>query len=221
MAERLDEPVMAMVAAREFFDGAVVNLGIGLPLQCADAVPAGIEVVLHSEHGLLGFGAVVREPARVDPLVTQVGNQPVEAQPGMSFMSHDESFALVRGGHVDITVLGALEVDREGNLANAQMPGKVAGNLGGGPDLAARSRRCVVLTHHTTSDGTPKLVERCTLPITAPRCVDRIVTDVAVIDVVGGAFVLREVAPGWTVADVQAITGAPLVVEGAVGEIRL
>lgn len=219
--ERLGEAVMAMVVARDFPDGAVVNLGIGLPLGCADAIPPGREVLLHSEHGLLGFGPVASDRAHVDPLVAQVGNTPVEARPGMVFLSHDESFALVRGGHIDITVLGAFEVDREGDLANAQLPGKVAGNLGGGPDLAARAKRCVVLMHHTTPDGRPKLVERCTLPLTAPRCVDRIVTDVAVIDVVDDAFVLREVAPGWTPADVQAITGAPLTISADVREITL
>jgi len=219
--ERLDETVMAMVVARDFPDGAVVNLGVGLPLTCAVELPHDREILLHSEHGLLGFGPVARDRAHVDPLVSQVGNQPVEARPGMVFMSHEESFALVRGGHVDITVLGALEVDAQGNLANAQLPGKVAGNLGGGPDLAVRAKRCVVLMHHTTPDGTPKLVERCTLPLTAPRCVDRVVTDVAVIDVRDGTFVLREVAPGWTPADVQAITAAPLVIADDVREITL
>lgn len=220
-AARLDEAVMALVVARDFPDGAVVNLGIGLPLQCADAIPPGREVLLHSEHGLLGFGPVARDRGSVDPLVSQVGNQPVEARPGMVFMSHDESFALVRGGHIDITVLGALQVDVEGNLANAQLPGKVAGNLGGGPDLAVRARRCVVLMHHTTPDGVPKLVERCTLALTAPRCVDRVVTDVAVIDVVDGAFVLRELAPGWTPGGVQAMTAAPLTIAPDLREITL
>ena len=197
MPERLDESVMAMVAAREFFDGAVVNLGIGLPLAAARTrCPPATRC---SSTPSTACSASARSPANardVDPLVMQVGSTPVESRPGMSFMSHDESFAMVRGGHIDITVLGALQVDVEGNLANAQLPGKIAGNLGGAPDLAGRAKRCIVLTHHTTSGGAPKLVERCTLPLTAPSCVARVVTDVAVIDVVGGRFVLRELGAG-------------------------
>lgn len=220
-APRLDAAVMAMVAAREFHDGAVVNLGIGLPLACADYVPAGREVLLHSELGLLGYGPMVQDPSEVDPYVFMVGNRPVVRQPGMVFMSHDESFAIVRGGHIDVTVLGGLQVDAEGNLANTHVPGKIAGNLGGAPDLATCSRRTVVLMYHTARDGSPKVVERCTLPLTAVRCVDRIVTDVAVIDVTEGGLLLREYAPGWTVEAIQAITAAPLTPAPDLCEISL
>lgn len=220
-APRLDAAVMAMVAAREFHDGAVVNLGIGLPLACADYVPEGREVILHSEHGLVGYGPIAQRPEDVDPYVFMVGNRPVLRKPGMVFMGHDESFAIVRGGHIDVTVLGGLQVDAEGNLANTHVPGKIAGNLGGAPDLATCAKRTVVLMYHTARDGSPKVVERCTLPLTAVRCVDRIVTDVAVIDVVEDALLLREYAPGWSAEAIQAITGAPLRVAEDLREISL
>ena len=221
MAERLDPVVMAMVVAREFRDGMVVNLGIGMPLACADYVPEGREVLLHSEQGLLGFGALAQSRDEVDPDVTIVGNLPVRPRPGMCFMSHDESFAMIRGGHIDLTVLGGLQVDREGNLANAHVPGRVAGNPGGAPDLATCARRTIVIMTHTAPDGSPKLVEHCTLPLTAVSCVNRVVTDVAMMDVGGGRVVLREYAPGWSVDAVQAITGTPLDVADDLREIAL
>lgn len=220
-APRLDATVMAMVVVREFFDGAVVNLGIGIPMHCADVIPPDREVLLHSEHGLLGFGTLLRSPEGVDPYVFIVGNRPVLPKPGMVFLSHDESFALIRGGHIDLTVMGGMQVDAEGNLANAHAPGKPAANLGGAPDLATCAKRTVIMMYHTASDGSPKVLERCTLPLTAPRCVDRIVTDVAVIDVTEDGLVLREVAPGWTPEAVQAITGARLLVAPDVREVTL
>lgn len=219
--ERLHPTVMAMIVARDLQDGDVVNLGVGLPLECANVLPEGREILLHSELGLLGFGPVLTEHTEVDPYVTMVGNLPVTPNPGMSFMSHDESFAMIRGGHLDVAVLGGLQVDREGNLANTQFEGKPAGNLGGAPDLAYGAKRTVILMRHTTNEGAPKVVERCTLPLTTPRCVDRIVTDVAVMDIEGGAVVLREVAPGWTPEQVQAITGVELAVTPDVHEVQL
>lgn len=221
MPERLDLSVMAMVVAREFQDGAVVNLGIGLPLTCASYVPEGLEVILHSEHGLLGNGRLAHDRSEVDPYVFIVGNRPVLAAPGMTFLSHDESFAIVRGGHIDITVLGGLQVDAAGNLANTHVPGKIAGNLGGAPDLATCAKRTVVMMYHTARDGEPKVVERCTMPLTAVACVDRIVTDVAVMDIEAGQVVLREIAPGWSVEEVQVLTGAHLVVPPDLREISL
>ncbi len=219
--ERLHPTVMAHVAARDFEDGDVVNLGVGLPLECANALPAGREILLHTELGIVGFGPVIEDHTEADPFVLMVGNLPVTANPGMAFMSHDESFAMIRGGHLDVAVLGGLQVDREGNLANTQFEGKPAGNLGGAPDLAYGAKRTVILMRHTTNDGAPKIVERCTLPLTTPRCVDRIVTDVAVIDVEDGELLLREYAPGWTPDAVQAITEARLTVPGDVREISL
>ena len=220
-APRLDPTVMAMVVTREFFDGAVVNLGIGIPMHCADAIPPGREVLLHSELGLLGFGPLLRNPEDVDPYVFIVGNRPVTPLPGMVFLSHEESFALIRGGHIDFTVMGGMQVDAEGNLSNAHGPGKPAANLGGAPDLATCAKRTVIMMYHTASDGSPKVVERCTMPLTAPRCVDRIVTDVAVMDLSPEGILLREVAPGWTPAEVQAITGARLVIPDNVPEMSL
>jgi 3-oxoacid CoA-transferase B subunit len=219
--ERLHPTVMAMVVARDFEDGDVVNLGVGLPLECANVLPEGREILLHSELGLLGFGPVITDHIEADPYVTMVGNLPVTPRPGMVFMSHDESFAMIRGGHLDFAVLGGLQVDAEGNLANTQFEGKPAGNLGGAPDLAYGAKRTVILMRHTTNEGAPKIVERCTLPLTTPRCVDRIVTDVAVMDVEGGDVVLKEVAPGWAPEQVQAITGAQLVVASDLREIAL
>jgi len=219
--ERLHPTVMALVVTREFFDGAVVNLGVGLPLECANALPEGREILLHSELGLLGFGPVITDHTQADPYVTMVGNLPVTRLPGMSFMSHDESFAMIRGGHLDIAVLGGLQVDRHGNLANTQFEGKPAGNLGGAPDLAYGAKRTIIMMRHTTHDGSPKIVEQCTLPLTTPECVDRIVTDVAVIDVADGQLLLRELAPGWTPEAVQAITEARLTPAPDLRELSL
>ncbi len=220
-APRLDPTVMAMVVTREFFDGAVVNLGIGIPMHCADAIPPGREVLLHSELGLLGFGPRVRTREDVDPYVFIVGNRPVTPLPGMVFLSHEESFALIRGGHIDFTVMGGMQVDAQGNLSNAHGPGKPAANLGGAPDLATCAKRTVIMMYHTASDGSPKVVERCTMPLTAPRCVDRIVTDVAVMDLTPEGILLREVAPGWTPAEVQDVTAARLIIPAGIPEMSL
>ena len=211
-----------MVAARDFPDGAVVNLGLGLPVACSNHVPTGREVLLHSEQGLLGFGPVAERPEDADPYVTNASGGPVVSAPGMAVIhSHEESFAMIRGGHVDIAVLGALQVDAEGNLANTHVPGKPMGNLGGAPDIAIGARRLIVLMHHTTTEGAPKVMRRCTMPLTALACVDRIVTDVAVMDIADGVITLSEYAPGWDSQLVQAITDAPLRVPANVREIRL
>lgn len=219
--ERLHPTVMALIVAREFQDGYVVNLGVGLPLECANALPPGREILLHSELGLLGFGPVISDYTKADPYVTMVGNLPVEALPGMVFMSHDESFAMIRGKHLDVAVLGGLQVDVDGNLANTQFEGKPAGNLGGAPDLAYGAKRTIVMMRHTTNEGAPKIVDRCTLPLTAPRCVSRVVTDVGVFDIEGGRVILREFAPGWTPEAIQRITGVSLVVASDVREVSL
>jgi 3-oxoacid CoA-transferase B subunit len=219
--ERLHPTVMAMIVTRDFRDGDVVNLGVGLPLECANVLPEDREILLHSELGLLGFGPVITDHTLADPYVTMVGNLPVTPLPGMSFMSHDESFAMIRGGHLDVAVLGGLQVDRHGNLANTQFQGKPAGNLGGAPDLAYGAKRTIILMRHTTHDGSPKILDRCTLPLTTPNCVDRIVTDVAVMDIEHNSILLREVAPGWTPEAIQAITAARFTVAPDVHEIDL
>jgi 3-oxoacid CoA-transferase subunit B len=221
MPERLTSDVMALRVAREFHDGAVVNLGVGLPLQCCNYVPPGLEVLFHSEQGIVGFGPIVTDPAQVNIWLVNAGGQPISARPGMAVMSHDESFAMIRGGHLDISVLGAMQVAENGDLANTQLPGKIVGNIGGAQDLAVCARKLIVMMHHTTPQNEPKIVPACTLPLTAPRCVDMIVTDVGVFELLGGRVRLTEYAPGWTVAEIQRITGVLLEVDADVGEILL
>src|SRR5690242_14221841 len=179
MPERLDPNVMAMRVASEFFDGAVVNLGSGLPLRCSNYVPPGREVLFHTEQGLVGFGPIIYDADKADPAYTNANGHPVTPLPGMAAMSHDESFAMVRGGHVDITVLGALQVAANGDLANTRVPGKLIGNLGGAQDLATCCKRVIVMMYHSTAKGQPKIVSDCDLLVTARHCVDTIVTDIA------------------------------------------
>jgi 3-oxoacid CoA-transferase B subunit len=208
--ERLDPALMAKRVALEFHDGAVVNLGVGLPLLCSDYVPDGREVLLHSEQGIVGFGPLATRPEEVDLSLMSAGGLPVTPLPGMVLMSHDESFAMIRGGHIDVTVLGGLQVGANGDLANTQRPGRIVGNIGGAQDLATCARRVIVMMRHTTAEGEPKIVQQCTLPLTVPRCVDLIVTDVGVLEPFDGHIVLCECAPGWTVDQIQAITAAPI-----------
>jgi 3-oxoacid CoA-transferase B subunit len=209
MPERLTPEVMALLVRRDFVDGDIVNLGVGMPLYCRRVPATDVEVLFHSEQGLLGFGPIMEEPPPGHKLQT-AGQQSVHAMPGMSFMSHDESFALVRGGFVDYTVLGALQVDAEGNLANYQRPGRITGSLGGAPDLALRARNTYVMMTHTSRDGDPKIVERCSFPLTAVRCVDKIYTDIAVMRIESERILVEEFAPGWTLEQIQAITAAPI-----------
>ena len=220
MPERLPPELVALLVTRRFRDGDVVNLGIGMPLSCALNPPQDVEVIYHSEQGLLGFGPIL-DPAPDGHRLQTAGGHFVAPRPGMSFMSHDASFALVRGGFIDYTVLGALEVDAEGNLANFMRPGRLSGSVGGAPDLAQCARSTCVMMTHTSRDGAPKVVQRCTLPLTAARCVDRIYTDVAVMQVLDGNIVVEEYAPGWTLDDIQHITGAQLVASPAMREISL
>ncbi|MDZ7729398.1 MAG: CoA-transferase subunit beta [Dehalococcoidia bacterium] len=220
MPERLSPEFVALLVTRDFKDGDVVNLGIGMPLYCALHPATDVEVVFHSEQGLLGFGPIMDEVPPGYRLQT-AGGHFVEAKPGMCFMSHDESFALVRGGFIDYTVLGALEVDAAGNLANYIRPGMPIGSVGGGPDLAQCAKHTYVMMSHTANDGSPKIVEQCSLPVTAAGCVDRIFTDVAVIRVEPDGLVLEEHAPGWSFDDIQQITGARLTPAPGVREIAL
>jgi 3-oxoacid CoA-transferase subunit B len=208
---RLDEFSIAMRAAKELETGMVVNLGFGIPMLVNMFVEAEREVLLHSENGMVGFGPViVDDPAAADANCINAGGQPVARTPGMSFMSHDTSFELIRGGWVDITLLGALEVGANGDLANYQVPGKVAGSLGGAQDLAYCAKRVVVLMTHQDKHGNPKFVDAVRLPLTAPTCVTRIISDIAVIDLGPDGPVLREHMPGWTPEEIQAVTGPRL-----------
>lgn len=207
---RMDQWLMAARAAQEVRPGMIVNLGMGIPTLVSTFISPEDEVLFHSENGMLGFGRVVDNADDVDPCCVNAGGQPVERLPGMSFMAHDESFALIRGGWIGLTLLGALEVGANGDLANYHVAGKLTGGLGGAQDLAFCAKRVVAMMTHQTKHGAPKLLERVTLPITAPACVDRVITDIAVVDVAPGGLLLREVFEGWSADDVQAVTDAPL-----------
>ena len=220
MKSRLDEQTIALRAAREFPDGAVVNLGYGMPGLCANLIPEGRTVYFQSENGVLGYRNLATDEDKDYELIN-ASDQPVVPLPGMCFFDSAASFDMIRGGHIDIVVLGAYQVSEKGDLANWGRPGRPATGMGGGMDLAVGAKRVIVTMLHTTKEGEPRVVKSCTYPLTARQCVSLIVTDLAVIEVTGEWLVLKEIAPGWTVPEVQGLTAAKLIPAAYLKEIEL
>ena len=217
---RLDREIVAMRVAKELPNGSYVNLGIGIPTLVSSFVPEGSVVFYHSESGVLNCGPLAEEE-ECDIDLINAGGQFLKEVPGMAFFSSVEGFAMIRGGHVDVTVLGAHQVSAKGDLANWMLPERGVGNIGGAMDLAAGAGAVIVAMEHNSRDGGMKIVEECTNPLTGKQCVTLIVTDVAVMRPTSEGLVLEEIAPGWTESEVQSITGAKLITSGEVKEYEL
>ena len=217
---RLDREVIAMRVAKELPDGAYVNLGIGIPTLVSNYVPPDRTIIYHSESGVLNCGPLAEE-GQEDIDLINAGGQFLSPVPGMAFFHSADAFGMIRGGHIDVAVLGALQVSEKGDLANWMLPARGIGNIGGAMDLAAGVKRIIVAMEHTDRDGKPKVVRQCTYPLTGRACVSLIVTDLAVLQVTPQGLVLEEVAPGWSAEEVQQHTEARLRVARDVKEISL
>ncbi len=215
----LSRDQIAMRVAQEFSDGNYVNLGIGIPTLAANFVPEGIEVMLQSENGLLGMGPYPTED-QIDADMINAGKETVTAITGASIFNSSESFAMIRGGHVDVTVLGAFEVDVNGNIASWMIPGKLIKGMGGAMDLVAGAKNIIVTMTHADKHGNSKLLPECKLPLTGVNCITKIITDLAVLEVDNGAFHLKERAPGVDVEEIKQKTAGKLIVDGDIPEMQ-
>tara|TARA_B100001109_G_C18864069_1_gene475839 strand:+ start:5154 stop:5807 length:654 start_codon:yes stop_codon:yes gene_type:complete len=216
----IDKNGIAKRIAQELKDGWYVNLGIGIPTLVANYIPEGIDVTLQSENGLLGMGPFPTED-EVDADLINAGKQTITTRPGSVFFHSAESFAMIRGGKVQLTVLGAMEVDQNGDIANWKIPGKMVKGMGGAMDLVASAENIIVAMMHTNKRGDSKLLKKCTLPLTGVNCITKVVTNMAVLEVKDGSFVLKERAPGVSVEEIKAATEGDLIVEGDIPEMKI
>lgn len=215
MVQQDGRELIARRIAKEFKDGDIVNLGIGLPTKVANYLPAGVEILLHSENGFIGIGQAPL-PGQEDKDLINAGNQPVTTVPGACFFDSAVAFGIVRGGHIDATVLGTLEVDQEGNIANYVVPGKMMPGMGGAMDMVVGAKRVIIASEHVNKNGNPKILKKCCLPLTAAKEADLIVTDMAVLERTEQGLILKEIAPGLTVEDVVKNTEAELIIDESV-----
>ena len=207
--ERLSRELMAMRVAGELEDGTVVNLGIGMPTLVSNYIPMDGSIILHAENGVIGYGPFPQE-GQEDANLVNAGGQPVTLLPGAAIVSHADSFAMIRGGYIDVAVLGGFQVSQRGDLASWSTDEESLGSPGGAVDIALAARRVIVMMEHTTKEGGPKLLRECSYPLTGKECVELVVTDLGLFQVTGEGLILREIALGWTVGEVQALTDAPL-----------